>query len=154
VTTKAYREAVNYALSLGLVDDGWNGEGHHTFRNPETGAAHSISSSMPDRARALLNTKADLRRCAGVDSRGRDAVEGERRQRRSLGPLSSGFDLAAAARERRRQPDRPTPTTRADLMREREAAYLELLACQVRDSRAERLAARVVELDERIRDTA
>lgn len=82
MSSKAYRDAVNYARSLGLVDDGMNGEGHHQFRNPETGACHALSTTMTGYGRTLLNAQADLRRVAGVSSRGRDAVEGERTRRK------------------------------------------------------------------------
>jgi hypothetical protein len=150
VSTKAYREAVEYALTLGLVDAGWDGKGHHVFRNPANGAISVISSSMPDRTRALWNTKAALRRTAGVDSRGQESVEGERRERRRLGRLGSGFNLDAAVRELRSRPAAPPRQTRDDLAAEREALYLELLSLETRDARAEQLAARIVELDQRL----
>lgn len=154
MSTKAYREAVEYALSLGLVGEPINGEGHHVFRNPETGAAHSLSTTMPDRTRALWNTKAELRRVAGVDKRGRVAIEGERRQRKSLGRLASGFTLHGSKHRRPDLGDYTTGSTLADLRAEREAAYLELLACESRDERAERLARRVTELDARIEEAS
>lgn len=86
MSSKAYREAVDYALALGLEDDGVNGEGHHQFRNPRTGACHSLSTTMPGNGRNLLNAKADLRRVAGTATRGRTAVEGERREKRKPAP--------------------------------------------------------------------
>lgn len=96
MSSKAYRDAANYALELGLVDDGMNGEGHHQFRNPTTGEAHSLSTTMPGNGRNLLNAKADLRRVAGASSRGSEAVEGERKQRK---PRIDPEKVAARARQ-------------------------------------------------------
>lgn len=151
MSTKSYRDAVALALDLGLVDDGIDGGGHHRFINAETGAATILSTTMADAARSVENARSALRRCAGVDSRGQDAREGERRTRRRLGRLASGFSLDAAVRESRRErTGPPPPPMRADLIREREDAYLALIAHQSRDAEAERLAARVIALDRRI----
>lgn len=151
MTTKAYREAVRYAESLGLVSEGWNGTGHHVFRNAETGDTCTLSGSMPDQARALENTLAMLRRCAGLDSRGREAVEGARRDKRTLGRLGSGFNFSAVRRDRSRKrklgPGYSSGSDRAELLAEREQLWLKLLACESRTSTAERLAHRVVEID-------
>lgn len=149
MSTKAYREAVEYALGLGLIDDGIDGAGHHRFTSPVTGLFLSVSTTMKS-GRSLANAKASLRRCAGKDSRGAVAHEGERKGRRRLGRLASGFRLDEAIREARSRPTTPRAPTRDDLVAEREAAYMELLEMRERDGRAERLAARVIELDGRI----
>lgn len=150
-----YRALVQYARELGLTDEGIDGSGHHQFSNPETGAHHSISTTVQYTGRGPENARAALRRVAGVDNRGRKSVEGERRERRRLGRLSSGFSFTQIKKDRARNvPVRDMGPTREELAAEREALMAELLEMSEQMSepngRAHRLAARVKELDEQI----
>ena len=157
MTSRAYRDCADYAASLGLIEAGIDGRGHMRFANPETGESVPVSMSMTGRDRHYAqNTKAALRRLAGADSRGREAVEGERRERRHLGRLTSGFNLAAAARERRRvaHTDRVAENeqARSQLEARESAALDELHTIDPRRNRAEaeRLARLVVDLRQQI----
>lgn len=147
-----YKKLVAYALELGLEDAGYAGTGHQLFRNPATGQTTSLSLHIASYGRAIENARSEFRRLAGVDSRGTESVEGERKKRKGKGRLSSGFNIERVIRERKNAPTRYTGPDRSDLAAEREAAVSELLDMsqqkQAPNARAMQLAARVIELDQ------
>lgn len=120
MSSNAYREGVAFALALGLTDEGINGEGHHVFRNVTTGESFSLSTTVRDGDRKLRNMKSDLRRIAGLSTRGREATEGERREKKK--PTPDPERLAFEAR--RRAALRGLASREAAMAREAERARL------------------------------
>lgn len=135
MSSNAYREGVAFALALGLTDEGINGEGHHVFRNATTGESFSLSTTVRDGDRKLRNMKSDLRRIAGQSTRGREAIEGERREKKKPAP-----DPERAAFEARR-----TAALRGLASKEGAAA---------RDAERKRLAAAVADRQSELDDIA
>lgn len=152
-----YRDAQRLATECGLVRvPGLDSRGHEVWVNPTTGAKTSISTTLTDGTRAAKNTRAAIRRAAGLTGRGVAAREGARRTRRSLGRLTTGFSLRKASEESEafhaaHGEGALQPGELLDRLIEEKATVLaRLYEKPDRDTEAERLAARCVAIDAEI----
>lgn len=153
---KEVREVVEWAEPLGWVlQEETDSNGHWVLRHVKTGQDVHLPCT-PRNARTLENSKAKVRRISGVSSQSGPAANYRHQSGRR-----SGFDIKAAAREARdRAEEREQREAEyaawqaevAEVQRQLDEALRTLVALNPRRHpiQARKLAARVVELEEKL----
>ena len=82
MSASARRRLLDEARALGFTFVGYDGNEHLKFEHADTGERVTLPNSVPDGRVRFQNYRAALRRAAGVSTRGRPAVDGQRRRRK------------------------------------------------------------------------
>jgi hypothetical protein len=82
VSASARRRLHQEARQLGFVFVGLDGREHPRYEHTRTGQRVTLPNSVRDCPVRFQNYRARLRHAAGLSSRGRPAVEGQRRHRK------------------------------------------------------------------------